>query len=149
MSEKAAGQRGGILAMVLLAWLVLVSFAFAAVVLVTRETRTRSSELAEWQATYLAQAGVEKAVAELAQDADRDWSNNPPGLELNGELDTGTYRAVVTPLAKNRALVVSTGSADGKTWRVRAVLAVNWHDPVPTVAVKSWSEPEALRRLGL
>ncbi len=134
--------------MVLLAWVVLVGLAFAAVTTVTRETQMRSATVRLWQAAYMAQAGVERAIAELAQDADQDWSNNPPMAELHGELDTGTYSAVVTPLRKDRALVVATGAASGKTWSVRAVLTVDWKKMTPEVRIQDWVEPEGLRRVG-
>lgn len=149
MKSEPAKQTGGILAMVLLAWVVLAGLAFATVVTVTRETQMRSSSVRSWQALYLAEAAIQRAIAELAQDPDHDWSNNPPHAELDGKLGTGTYAAVLTPVRKDRAVVVATGRAKDKIWSVKAVLAVDWQEATPEVEIQDWREPESLRHAGL
>ena len=115
--RDGAGRRDGFLMPVAMAVLVAATvLGFAALSLGYREETLANREADGCKAFFLAEAGVQRALYELAI-AD-SWAGVPAQLALDEPLGDGTYSVHITTSGATSAIIVSEGKVNGRPRQV-------------------------------
>jgi len=96
---------------------------FAALSLGYREERLASREVDGCRAFFLAEAGVQRALYELA--VAESWAAVPAQLALDEPLGDGTYSVRITVSGDTSATIVAEGRVNGRPRRVMVELQRN------------------------
>ena len=89
--------------------IVLCSLGVAASYQFISGSRSVESEIYAKKAFYLAEAGIERAMWQLDNDSDDDWSNATPS-DFNAALGEGSFNVVFSSRAEDSIQIESTGT---------------------------------------
>jgi hypothetical protein len=127
-------EKGAALVIAMLLLVVLTLLGIAAIRTASSDIKIAANDKAAKQAFFLAEAGIERAMAELNYgDVDPPANNEDPAVTLSGTLPTGSYDVSITRIDADTLSISSTGTTTNNRGRKTIVISVREKELHPEI----------------